>query len=153
VGLADLSLWRARFPELDPSAPIVLSLDESRDQAIGVLEDLVSLFGVSEISVSKGFRGSCTALKRLHERAPGGIVLLQDLNEEIERQQSYRLPRASVLDDESAAALPHVLMLDRPLHVIIAPASTPDPWSSGRRLCDTGSNVLSFERFLLGARA
>lgn len=153
AGLADLSLWRARFPELEPSAPIILALDDARDSAIGLLEDLVSFFGVREISVSKGFRRSCAGLRRLHERAPGGIVLLQDLNEEIERPQSYRLARATVLDDESAAALPHVLMLDRPLHVIIAPASTPDPWGSGRRLCDTGSNVLSFERFLLGARA
>jgi ATP-dependent DNA helicase RecQ len=36
--------------------------------------------------------------------------------------------------------------------VIIAPETTPDPWATGRRIADTGSNVLSADQFRLGAR-
>lgn len=154
VGPVDLSLWRERFADLDPNAPIVLTLDDAAIPGVTltVLEDLVSLFGVREIATSAAFRGGNPGLKKVHERAANGLVLLQDLHEEAMRPQSYRLARATVLVDLSIPPPAHLFMLERPLHVLIATASTRDPWQPDRRLGDTGVNLLSFERFKLGAR-
>ena len=82
------------------------------------------------------------------------MLLLQSLEEETLRPSSYELPRVSLWTGSASASLPrHLFTLKRPLHVIIAHESTPDPWNVGRRIADTGSNVLSADQFKLGARS
>jgi ATP-dependent DNA helicase RecQ len=155
VRSADTSLWRARCPHLNVAAPAILSLEEPIDDALilSILEDLVALFGVREIGVTTRFRAANNRLARLHKRAEDGILLVQNLEEEEHRPSSYELPRATVWSANGGRGIPpYLFMTNRPLHVIVTSMSTPDPWHAERRLSDTGSNLLSFDQFKLGAR-
>ena len=155
VGSVDLSLWRSRFPHLDPSEPAILGLPDPFDPglALAVLADLVALFGVREVGVTREFRRRAAELSVLHRQAPDGILLLHDLEEEIRSPSSYRLPRASVWDPGAARGLPEGLLhLRRPFHILLVPVSTRDPRHPERRLSDTGSGLLTYDQFHFGAR-
>jgi len=155
VGHRDLSHFATRFPQLDLGVPIILPMDEASDDAalIALLKDFVSLFSVREIATTLAFRQRNPALSTLHKQSEDHLLLLQSIEEEEVRPSSYELPRVSLWTAPSATTLPtHLYNMKRPLHVIIAPESTLDPWASGRRIGDTGSNVLRADQFYLGAR-
>ena len=120
---------------------------------IALLKDFVSLFAVREISTAAAFRQRNPALSVLHKQSDDHLLLLQTLEEETLRPSSYELPRVTVWTGPTSTTLPkHLFSLKRPLHVVIAPASTPDPWNLTRHIADTGSNVLAVDQFKLGAR-
>ncbi len=156
VGPRDCSLFATRFPQLDLGEPVILPVEEPYDDAvlIALLKDFVSLFAVREIATTAAFRQRSPTLGTLHKQSDDHMLLLQSFEEEAVRPSSYELPRVSLWTGSSPAVLPrHLFTMKRPLHVIIAPESTPDPWNSGRRIADTGSNVLSADQFKLGARS
>ncbi|MBH1945545.1 hypothetical protein I5L01_15065, partial [Erythrobacter sp. YJ-T3-07] len=156
VGRRDFGLFATRFPQLDLGEPVILPVEEPYDEAvlIALLKDFVSLFAVREIATTAAFRQRSPALGTLHKQSDDHMLLLQSLEEEVLRPSSYELPRVSLWTGSPSAGLPrHLFTMKRPLHVIIAPESTPDPWNSGRRIADTGSNVLSADQFKLGARS
>ncbi|NYT32075.1 protein DpdF [Rhizobium sp. WYCCWR 11128] len=155
VGRFDLSLFSGRFPQLDLNEPIILPVEDSVDDAalVGLLRDFVAMFGVREIATSASFRQRNPALSVLHKQSEDHVLLLQTLEEERLRPSSYELPRVTLWTDAMGTALPKDLfIMKRPLHVIIASASTPDSWNFARRIADTGSNVLAVDQFNLGAR-
>lgn len=153
VELGDTSAFESRFPHLNRSAPIFIPMPEPLDMntALQLLGDLVATFGVREICVPNRMRANAVALNKLHSRASDGLLLLQSLEEETQRTSAYPLARATVV---TGGQLPEtLLLLDRPLHVILLPASTPDRLHPERRLVDTGSNVLTIDQFKQGARS
>ncbi|TCM76585.1 protein DpdF [Rhizobium sp. BK068] len=155
VGPFDLSLFSDRFPHLDLNQPIILPLEDPVDEAetVALLRNFVAMFGVREIATSASFRQRNPALSVLHKHSEDHVLLLQTLEEEIIRPSSYELPRVTIWTDAAGTTLPKdLLIMKRPLHVIIASASTPDPWNSARRFADTGSNVIAVDQFSLGAR-
>lgn len=149
----DISAFQTRFPHLNVAAPILIPMADLSDlnTLIQVLGDLVATFGVREVSVPDRLRSEMPGLDRLHSRASDGLILLQSLEEEAQRTSAYPLARATVV---TGGRVPEaMLLLDRPLHVILLPASTPDPFHPERRLIDTGANVLTIDQFKLGARS
>lgn len=155
VGQLDLSLFVDRFPQLDLGEPIILPVEELLDDAalVGLLRDFVAMFGVREIATSTAFRQRNPALSSLHKQSDTHVLLLQMIEEETLRPSSYGLPRVTLWTGPPGTTLPKYLFtMKRPLHVIILPASTPDPWNFARRIADTGSNVLTVDQFKLGAR-
>ena len=66
------------------------------------------------------------------------------------RPSTYKLARATLLPEDHAPEL--VFLLDRPLHILLAPLSVDDPFHPGRRLIDTGTNILTIDQFKSGAR-
>ena len=157
VGRPDTGAWRSHFPHLDLGAPIILALpkDDEEGGVPPILGDLVALLGVREVGVTRRFRSRNLDIRALHKRAPDGVLLMQDLEEEeVRGPTSYQLARASVWDAGGQQPIPRFLFgMDRPLHVILVAATTPDPWHPQRRLIDTGANVLSFDQFKSGVRA
>ena len=155
VGRRDLGLFEARFPHIDLGAPVIVPLEEpcDDDAIVALLGDLVALFAIREIATQASFRLRNPGLVGLHKRGDDHVLLLQSIEEETMRPSSYELPRVSVWTGPVGAGLPgHLLALRRPLHVIVTPDSTPDPWNVGRRIADTGSNVLTVEQLRLAAR-
>ncbi|TIN77514.1 protein DpdF [Mesorhizobium sp.] len=155
VGRCDLSLFEARFPHINLGEPVILPVEEPYDDAmlIGLLKDFVALFAVHEIATQAAFRLRNPALAGLHKHSDDHILLLQSLEEEVLRPSSYELPRVSLWTGPAGVRLPkHLFAMKRPLHIIVAPGSTPDPWNAGRRIADTGSNVLTVDQFQVGAR-
>ena len=147
----DASLFRDRFPHLNISAPVIVPLPDaaSSQTVLAILGDLVATFGIREIATPDRYRAATPALMRLHSRASDGILLLQSLEEDIVRPSAYKLARASLLPPDYAPE--PVFLLDRPLHILLAPASVADPFRRGRRLIDTGNNILTIDQFISGS--
>ncbi len=155
VGERDLSRFATRFPQLDLREPVIMPTEGPGDDAalMSMLKDFVSLFGVREIATTTAFRKNNSALADLHKQCDDHILLLHSLEEEVSRPSSYELPRVTLWTGASSNGLPKFLFtMKRPLHVVIAPASTPDPWNFGRQIADTGSNVLTVDQFKIGVR-
>ena len=152
VVACNTGLFRKRFPHLNIAGPVILPLAEPVDPvaAVEILGDLVATFGIREIAVPDAFRAASPGLRRLQDRAYDGVLLVQSLEEEALRPSSYKVARATLLSGSTVPS--HIPLLDRPLHIVLTPASTPDPLHIGRRFIDTGSNILSLDQFKLGVR-
>ena len=148
----DLALLKTRFPNLNLAAPVMLPLPSSLDEngALALLNDLVSSFGIREVAMPDKVRRNA-AVTRLHRRAPDRVLLVQSLEEEPDCQTVYPIARATLLSEPRFP--PHLSLLERPVHFVLAPANTPDPRHPERLLAETGSNVLSYEVFMQGTRA
>jgi ATP-dependent DNA helicase RecQ len=155
VGRPDLSLFEIRFPQLNLDQPVILPVEEPFDDAIllALLKDLVAMFAVREIATTAPFRERNLALAGMHKHSHDHVLLLQSLEEEVLRPSSYELARVTLWPASAdAGLLMQLFAIKRPLHVIVAPESTPDPWNIDRRIAETGSNVLTVDQFKLGAR-
>ena len=148
----DLSAWRERFPHLVQARVVFLVLPDPMDARLvaSVLQEAVSLFNVKEVAISNGLRTQLPELQSLHKRCADQFLMLQDLDEEAKAPPRYPVARVSVLPEGGVPA--YLLELERPLHIVVASASTPDPWHPGRRLGDVGSNILTLEQFRSGSR-
>jgi superfamily II DNA/RNA helicase len=144
--------WTSKFPHLSVTTPIILTLPDPWDDkvALSVVADAIAAFNVQEVGVSRRMRSVAPALRTLHKRAPGGVTLVQTLEDESRRPSLIPLIRASIPDDVNM--LRHALELSRPLHLVVASASMPDPHHPDRLLGDVGANTLTLEQFRAGAR-
>ena len=148
----DTKAWETVFDQLEAARPVYLLLPDPMDISVitSVLEEAVALFHIKEIAVPNVLRASMSSLHSLHKKAPGGFLMLQCLDEEAKTPPRYPVPRISVVT--GGVIPPYLLDLQRPLHLILASSSTPDPWRPGRRLGDVGTNVLTLEQFRSGTR-
>lgn len=153
VTCQDLSVWRDTFPHLARNRIVFLVLPDPIDliQVGSVLGEAVSLFNIREIGVTEDTRVALPRLSTLHRKAENPFVMIQDLAEEAIMPTLYPVARISVVASGPIPA--HMLELDRPLHIIVAGADTPDPWHPGRRLGDVGANTLTLEQFRSGSRS
>jgi superfamily II DNA or RNA helicase len=155
VGTVVLSAFEKRFPQLRLDQPIILPVKEPLDDLtfIILLKDFVEMFSVREIATSAEFRLRNPALSKLHLQSGERVLLLQTVEEEEQWPSSYELPRVTLWTVSAGSSLPKRLFsMKRPLHVIITPESTLDPWNGERRIADTGQNVLTIDEFKLGVR-
>lgn len=149
------SLFASRFPQINPAQPVILPVEEPYDNVTltDLVKDFVSLFSVREIATTDAFRRANPVLASLHKQSDDNLLLLQSIEEEELRLSSYELSRVSIWTGSKSMRFPKYLFtIKRPLHIIIVPQSTVDPWNSARRIADTGLNVLNFDQFKLGAR-
>jgi ATP-dependent DNA helicase RecQ len=149
----DRSAWTSRFKHIDLSAPILILTPGAIDgrSAYPLVEALVSTFGIRELCMPAAFRQREPKYATLHHRVPGAMLFLQELAEDRRRPSSYQLPRATVLDTLEIDI--RLLELRRPIHVVIASDAAQDPAHPLRRLGDTGTNSVTLEQFLRGARS
>ena len=148
----DSTLFRQRFVHLNVAGPIIVPLPEAASSGLimEILGDLVGTFGIREIAVPDRYRVETPGLMRIHSRASDGIVLLQSLQEDTARPSTYKLARTTLLPEDHAPE--SVFLLDRPLHILLAPSSVADPFHPGRRLIDIGTNILTIDQFMSGSR-
>lgn len=150
IGGFDFSNFLKAFGRLSADEPIIVALPENHREADleEALSILVSRFGFREVAVSNSLR-KVGYLDSLHETISGKILLIQSLEEEARSGSSnYKLPRISVIDDRDDIA--SLYTIDRPLHVVLAKSTVPDPFHPNRKLIETGHNILSWDQFKAG---
>lgn len=149
----DYSAWASRFKHLDLGEPILILAPGAIDgrSAYPMVEALVSTFGIRELCLPSAFRHQEPKYATLHHRVPGGMLFLQDLAEDRRRPPSYQLPRATLFDTLKVDR--SLIELSRPIHVIVASRAAQDPAHPLRQLGDIGTNSLTLEQFLRGARS
>ncbi|NEI59447.1 DEAD/DEAH box helicase [Rhizobium leguminosarum] len=147
----DRKLWTERFPHLDLNQPILLLSSRPLDDGTtySVFEAMVSTFGIKELCIPSKYRQRERRLGTLHRRAPEGMLFFQNLEEERRQPSAYQLPRVTMSD---VSLDPFLFDLARPVHVILASNTAPDPFHPLRRLGDTGTNILTIDQFQRGAK-
>jgi superfamily II DNA or RNA helicase len=147
----DLAAVQFRLPHVNVVAPVIVPLPPLEESAtIALLGDAVASFGIREIAIPDRVR-IYPGLAHIHKRLRDGVLIVQSLEEEEDCPSAYPVARATLLVD--ALIPPHIWLMERPVHFILAPAKTPDPWHPERLLADTGKNVVSYEVFMQGIRA
>lgn len=147
-----IQLWHKRFPSLDGTPVVILCPEggfELGGNVIRALQVLVSMFGIKEVSATDEQWKNIEGLNQLHMVSPDGVLIARTLKEDIDLPYSaLPLPRATMLLPWLRKPIPdHLLLLDRPLHVIFAPENVPSnhPLRSYR---DDSMNHIDLENFL-----
>ena len=148
----DTSAWISGFPFLRP--PLVTVLYERafpglRERISRALQALVSRYGVTEVAAPPSAWGvPALSLRRLHAHAPKGIVIARTLEEDDAIPGALPLSRVSLLMPWDDSVIPeHLLLLERPLHVILAPDDVAS-YHPLRRYRDTAENAIGLETLL-----
>ena len=146
----DNQLWRERFSELNPSMVVVLCpTDEPNKALFEALRAAVALFGVQELALRPRLKQEQVLISELHRSAPGGLLVLRDLDETPAAPDTLPLCRASILIPWNARSFPdELLLLERPLHFVFAPADLRDAQHPLRFYRDTARNCIDLQEFL-----
>lgn len=142
--------WRHRFGDLDPSMVVVLFPDDTTDKTVlKAIQAAVASFGVQEVALHPTLKQSPTAFSELHRWASDRILVLRDLYETPAAPDTLPLPRATLIMPWGDDPLPDdLLLLDRPLHLVFAPASIRDAQHPLRLYRDTATNCIELQEFL-----
>jgi len=141
--------------------PLLVSYDAAggESQCVRTIIDLIKVLvrlGIREIAVPKRWRlyeswpyGGQHPFTRIYREAPEQFVILRSLDEVDDLLLGGPpVPRVSVLDsDSSRNPIPmHLLLANRPLHIIILPSGCPDHRHPQRRIGDvTPPSVLTIQ--------
>jgi superfamily II DNA/RNA helicase len=151
IELPPSTAWQRRFPSLDGRPTVILYPSDEAAGFDGVqraLRALVTEFGVCEISAPAELWAKDSFLRTLHRSAPNGVLVARTPEEEGSLPRGLPLPRASLLKPWGTKPIPdHLLLLDRPLHIIFAPFDVESDHPL-RRYVDTATNCISLEHFL-----
>lgn len=142
--------WEHRFSDLDPSLVIVLLPDDtSEGDVLRAIQAAVSSFGVQEVALAPALRQSQVPFSELHRWASDRILIFRDLSESLAAPDTLPLPRATVLMPWGDDPLPDdFLLLDRPVHLVFAPAGIRDAQHPLRLYRDTATNFIELQEFL-----
>lgn len=148
----DLSDWRTRFPQLG-----ALSFVFYRRDAIGLsasleraLSALVGTFGIAEVAAPESAWTS-PWLQRLHRRARIRGLITKTIEEQDGYSGSLPVPRATLLWPWETRQIPDgILLMNRPLHVILAPNDIPGNHPL-RSLFEMAESRISLDNFLNAA--
>jgi len=145
----DNQTWYQRFPGLDPSLVVVLCPSDRADESLlEALDVSVAAFGVRELAITPSLRRSHPAISVLHRRTDDRVLVLRDLQEST-APDILPLPRATVLKPWGDQPFPdELLLLERPLHLVLAPADVRDGQHPLRKFRDTCTNCIDLDEFL-----
>ena len=120
---------------------LIVTYTATRDwqrEVLPALERLVKL-GIRELAVPDTWRSGSGPLQNLHLLAPERFVVVRGVSEKDPHGSSgWPLPRVSVVAP-APTLVPiseHLLLLERPFHLIFVPVGTPDARHSGRAIGD-----------------
>ena len=145
----DDKAWKHRFPGLDPSLVVVLYPSDHTDESLlEALEVSIAAFGVRELAITPTVRRTYSEITVLHRSAEDRVLVLRDL-QEVTAPDILPFARASVLTPWGDQRFPEdFLLLERPLHLIIAPAEIRDPQHPERLYRDTCQHCIELDEFL-----
>lgn len=150
IATHDNATWRQRFPGLDPALVVLCPSSGWPDGSVlTAVTAAVALFGVSEVAAARALWEGEPALAHLHRSARGRILVRRDLEDDLPGPHTLPLARATLLLPWDARPLPdEIFLLDRPLHIVLAPHDIADARHPLRRWRDTATNCIELNDFL-----
>ena len=133
------SLLRLASGTNPPILIVAYETAEDWRRNVGRLVIRLVKLGVREVAAPDSWRSESGPLKGLHRDAPEGFLIVRGIAETDPLGcDGWPLPRVSIVDPESPPApIPeHLLVLQRPFHLVFAPNDTPDARHPGRRIGD-----------------
>lgn len=139
--------------------PLLVSYGHGDSQRVRSITDLIRIlvrFGIREIAVPEDWRsvgswphGGSNPLARIHAEAPEKFVIVRSIDEgDDPHLGGPPVPRLTVLDSDLAGnPIPmHILLVNRPLHIIILPSGCSDHRHPDRRIGDvTPPSVMTIQ--------
>ena len=147
-----IELWKQRFPWLHGTPVVILCPDSEpglSDKVILALKVLVSMFGIKEVCANREYWNNNENLRQLDVDVPDRVLIARILEEDRNLPESaLPIPRATLLLPWQKKTIPdHILLLNRPLHIIFAPENIPS--SHPLRLYqDDSTNHIHLNEFL-----
>lgn len=120
---------------------LIVTYNATRDWQREVLRAVARLvkLGIRELAVPDAWRSGSGPMQNMHRDAPERFVVVRGISENDPHGSSgWPLPRVSVVEP-APTLLPiseHLLLLDRPFHLIFVPVGTPDARHPGRKIGD-----------------
>lgn len=153
VAPTDLSVWAERFSWLSGTVTILYPR-EAEDLSARLeraMQALVGVFGLAEVSAPAEAWREAPWMKRLHHAAQTRTLIARYIEEDLNQSAGLPIPRASLLWPWGDQPIPNaVLLLDRPLHVILAPHDVRGDHPL-RFYADTASNMMHLDAFMATA--
>jgi ATP-dependent DNA helicase RecQ len=148
----EMHAWTAHFPWLNPAFVMVFYEDQPTQAAHAAITSflnwLVGECRFQEIATRENSALARTAAFRALYKKRTDRVLIHRNNSPSEEPYSP-LPRISILEGPIASAdLWQMRTLQRPFHIVLVPASTPDPDNDSRLLSDTTMNSARLDQLL-----
>ena len=120
---------------------LIVTYTATRDwerEVLRAVKRLVKL-GIRELAVPDTWHSAVGPLQNLHRDAPERFVIVRGISEtDPHGSDGWPLPRVSVVEP-ATMLLPiseHLLLLDRPVHLVFVPVGTPDARHDGRKIGD-----------------
>ena len=120
---------------------LIVTYTANRDWQREVLRAVARLvkLGIRELAVPDAWRVGSGPIQNLHRDAPERFVLVRGIAETDPHGSSgWPLPRVSVVEPAPTLApiSEHLVLLERPFHLLFVPAGTPDARHPGRKIGD-----------------
>jgi len=146
----DNQAWQRRFGQLDPSMVVVLCPGVEPDKALfEAVRAAVASFGICELALQPTLRETEPLLSDLHRSAPDRLLVFRDLFDAPAAPDTLPLARATILLPWGDRPFPDDLLLfERPLHLVFAPAEIRDARHPLRQYRDTAANCIELQEFL-----
>lgn len=145
----DLSDWRTRFPHLRSRSFVFYGRDTVGNGALleRALSALVGNFGIAEVAAPES-AWSSPWLRNLHRRARIRGLITKTIEEPLGYSGSLPVPRATLLWPWDDQRVPDgILLMNRPLHVILAPDDIPSDHPL-RSFAEMADSRISLDNFL-----
>ena len=158
IAPVDISEWNKRFARLSGTVTVLYPPDATNleNRLYQALNSLVGVFNLSELSAPTAAWQKNAWMKSLHRVSKTKTLIARTIEEEIfqlTRLPVFGLPvpRVSLLWPWGNERIPDpVLLLDRPLHVILAPRNILGDHPL-RLYVDTAPNTIDLDTFLMMA--
>ena len=148
ITTVDLSRWKSTFPYLESGHVSIFYEDgTSIPSIIRVIKWLVGECGVQELSTHVlSILSSNSDWGKLYRFAPGGVLLLRDL-QQLDEEPYTPLARITFFDfSVTALEITKTFQMNRPLHFVFYPSDVRDPHHPLRLLSDTARNAIRFDQ-------
>jgi ATP-dependent DNA helicase RecQ len=152
----DVSLFEKIFPMLIKEEPIIVYshsnlINEKKMQFIEVLEELIKLFNIQEISVVPDIElVNIKKFKYLYKKSRSSFLLNSVIDFKEDNSSELALPRISILLPWGDEQFPEMLLYkDLPLHIIFTSELAKDVSDSSRKLIDIQTNIISYDEFIM----
>lgn len=146
----DNQAWQRRFGHLDSSMVVVLCPGVEPDKTLfEAVRAAVASFGIRELALQPTLRETQPLLSELHRSAPDRLLVFRDLFDAPAAPDTLPLARATILLPWGDRPFPEdLLLLERPLHLVFAPADLRDASHPLRQYRDTATQCIELQEFL-----
>jgi ATP-dependent DNA helicase RecQ len=146
----DISEWQNDFPFASLRTVIFYPTGTHQiDDLLEVaLDALVSSYGIREVAANASLWRQDKKLRDLHQKVSDKVLIARDLKDDCDAHVMLPVPRATLLLPWDRAPIPeYLILLNRPLHVILAPTDIQGEHCH-KRLIDTNLDALTIQEFL-----
>jgi ATP-dependent DNA helicase RecQ len=146
----DVSAWMDDFPYMQQTAVIFYPAGEEtiNQKMEDVFAVLIQRYGIREISAEKKHWDAAGKLHNLHEHCPDRILVASSGEDGMDTGRLIPLPRVTLLLPWQRDPIPiELVVLQRPLHVIIAPDDIEGDYPHKRRI-ETDPYSITISDFL-----